>query len=40
MAHKTTQKDINDMLTCGTLEWDAFVDGHLSYELMSFERVA
>ena len=33
------EKDINDMLNCGTIEWDAYVDGHLSYELMAFERV-
>jgi hypothetical protein len=33
------RQDIDDMLNCGTLEWDAYVDGHLSYELMAFERV-
>jgi SAM-dependent methyltransferase len=33
------EKDVNDMLNCGTLEWDAYVGGHLSYELMAFERV-
>lgn len=33
------EKDIDDMLNCGTLEWDAYVGGHLSYELMAFERV-
>jgi len=35
----TIRKDIDDMLNCGTLEWDAFVAGHLSYELMAFEKV-
>lgn len=34
------QKDIDDMLNCGTLEWDAYQDGYLSYQLLAFDRVA
>jgi len=33
------RQDIDDMLNCGTLEWDAYIDGHLTYELMAFERI-
>ena len=33
------RQDIDDMLNCGTLEWDAYVAGHLTYELMAFERI-
>lgn len=33
-------KDIDDMLNCGTLEWDAFRQGYLSYQLLAFDRIA
>jgi SAM-dependent methyltransferase len=33
------RKDIDDMLQCGTLEHDAYVQGYLSYQLMTFDKV-
>jgi SAM-dependent methyltransferase len=33
------RKDIDDMLACGTLEYDAYRDGHLSYQLLCFDKV-
>ncbi len=33
-------KDIADMLNCGTLEYDAWRAGYLSYQLLTFDKVA
>ena len=33
-------KDIDDMLSCGTLEYDAYRAGHLSYQILTFDRPA
>jgi hypothetical protein len=32
------QRDIDDMLNCGTLEHDAWRQGYLSYQLLTFDR--
>jgi len=32
-------KDIADMLQCGTLEYDAWKQGYLSYQLLAFDKV-
>lgn len=32
------QRDIDDMLNCGTLEYDAWRQGYLSYQLLTFDR--
>lgn len=31
-------KDIQDMLNCGTLEYDAYRDGYLCYQLLTFDK--
>jgi len=33
------QKDVDDMLQCGTLEYDAYRQGYLSYQLLAFDKV-
>jgi cyclopropane fatty-acyl-phospholipid synthase-like methyltransferase len=35
----TIRQDIHDMLNCGTLEYDAYVQGYLGYHLLAFDRV-
>lgn len=32
-------KDIDDMLNCGSLEYDAYQQGYLSYQLLTFDRI-
>ncbi|MFO1077878.1 MAG: class I SAM-dependent methyltransferase, partial [Planctomycetota bacterium] len=32
-------QDVADMLNCGTLEYDAYKQGYLSYQLLTFDRV-